>query len=226
MTNENSGMMPNWRVRRAIIQRLICRDALLHLLENPVRAGLGAEEDHGAAGALDGCKGLVRVARHDVYASLAPPPQIEVSHAITELPGMIFPKEEIHVVELDGVCAVALNEMREDGDGAFGRFELLLVAVSRMHTAEAAVEGAADAGMVDGGTLTEERRSQILLHRQPMEGRPGELVWALHRALAVIVAQAERDPCREALHDVEADARLAAPRISSRRVSSPCPRTT
>ena len=57
---------------------LIGGDALLHLFESPVGAGLRAEEDHGAAGAFESGEGFVGVARHDVDASLAPPAEVEV----------------------------------------------------------------------------------------------------------------------------------------------------
>ena len=52
-TKENSGMMPNSLVRRAMISCLLGSDALLHLSQCPVRSGFRAEEDHCAAGPLN-----------------------------------------------------------------------------------------------------------------------------------------------------------------------------
>ena len=70
---------------------LIGRDALLHLFERPVGAGLRAEEDHGAAGAFESGEGLVGVAGHDVDAGFAPPAQVEVfdTSALTRGRGLL-----------------------------------------------------------------------------------------------------------------------------------------
>src|SRR5258706_1193462 len=104
---------------------------------------------------------------------------------------MIFPEEKVHVVELDGVGAVLCDEVREDCGGAFWRFHALLVAVGGMDTAEAAVEGASDAGVMDRGAFAEEGWPEIFFDGHAMEGVPGEFVGALHRTFGVVAREAE-----------------------------------
>ncbi len=106
---------------------LIGGDALLHLFEGPIGAGLCAEEDHGAAGALERGEGFVGVAGHDVDARLAPPAEIEMFDAARKFERVIFAKEEVHVVELNGVGTVFCDKVGEDCGGALGRFHRSLL---------------------------------------------------------------------------------------------------
>jgi len=124
-------------------------------------------------------------------------------HAFAEFAGLVFTQEEVHIVELDGICAVVLDEMGEDGNRTLGRLELFLVAVGCVHTTEAAVKGAADAGVVDGCSFPEERRAEIFFNRDAMEGGPWELVRSLHGALPVVAAQAEEIFVEQTLDGVE-----------------------
>src|SRR5437879_11865538 len=99
---------------------------------------------------------------------------------------MIFAKEEVHVVELDRISAVLCDQVAENCCGAFRRFHTLFVAVGGMDPAEAAVEGASDAGVMDCSAFAEEGRPEIFFDGHPMEGMTGELVRPLARALVVV----------------------------------------
>src|SRR5258705_1826521 len=104
---------------------------------------------------------------------------------------MVFPEEEVHVVELDGVCAVFCDQMAENCRGALRRFHALFVAVGGMDAAEAAIEGASDACVMDCGALTEVGGPEIFLDGHAMEGMPWEFVRTLHRPFGVIAGEAE-----------------------------------
>ncbi len=60
-----------------------------------------------------------------------------------------------------------------------------------MDTAEAAVEGTPDAGMVHGRALAKERGPQILLDWKAMKRRPGKFVRTFHRPLGIGAMKAE-----------------------------------
>src|ERR1700733_15558850 len=80
-----------------------------------------------------------------------------------------------------------------------------------MDATETTVEGTADARMMNGSALSEERRPQVFFHWQAVKRRPRELIRSFHEALAVVVAQAEDILVGKALHRVERP--LAAKRI-------------
>src|SRR5712691_338402 len=104
---------------------------------------------------------------------------------------MIFSEKEVHIVELDGVCAILCDQVAEDCGGALRRFHALLVAVGGVHAAEAAIEGASDACVMDCGAFAEEGWPEIFFNGHAMEGVPRELVWTLHRPFGVIAGEAE-----------------------------------
>src|SRR5882757_3210437 len=104
---------------------------------------------------------------------------------------MIFSEEEVHVVELDRVCAILCDQVAKDCGGALRRFHPLFVAVGCMDAAEAAVEGTSDAGVMDRGTFAEKGWPEIFFNRHAMEGVPGELVRTLHGPFGVISREAE-----------------------------------
>ena len=58
---------------------------------------------------LIAANGFVGVPGHDVDARFAPPAQIQRRDAVAELARVIFAQKEVHVVELDGVSAVAVR---------------------------------------------------------------------------------------------------------------------
>jgi hypothetical protein len=60
-----------------------------------------------------------------------------------------------------------------------------------MDTAETAVEGAADAGVMDRGTFAEEGRPEVFFYGHAMEGVPGEFVGTFHRPFGVVAREAE-----------------------------------
>ena len=140
-------------------QRLLCGDPFLHLFEHPVRTGLRSEEDHRASCSFDCGECFIRIPGHDVDTRFAPPAKIQMRHAIAELPRVILAQEKVHIVELNRVCAVAFNQMSQNGDRSLGRLHLLLVAIRCVNTAEAAVERTADARMMNGRALPEEGRT-------------------------------------------------------------------
>src|SRR6266550_4698229 len=104
---------------------------------------------------------------------------------------MVLPEEEVHVVELDGVCAILCDQVTENCGGTLRRFHTLLVAVGGVDAAEAAIEGAPYACVMDCGAFAEEGRPEIFFNGHAMEGVPGELVWTLHGAFGVIAGEAE-----------------------------------
>src|SRR5216683_5114068 len=104
---------------------------------------------------------------------------------------MVFPEEEVHVVELDGVCAVFCDQVSENCCGALRRFHALLVAVGGVDATETAVEGASDAGVMDCGAFAEEGWPEIFFDGHAMEGMPREFVGAFHRPFGVVAREAE-----------------------------------
>src|SRR5258705_10456528 len=104
---------------------------------------------------------------------------------------MVFPEEEVHIVELDGVSAVFCDQMAENCGGTFRRFHALLVAVGGVDGAEAAVEGASDAGVMDCGAFAEKGGPEIFFNGHAMEGMPWEFVRPLHRPFGVVAGEAE-----------------------------------
>src|ERR1700727_2789870 len=103
-----------------------------------------------------------------------------------QLQGVVFPQEEIHIVELNGVGTVVSHEMGKDCSGALWRFHAFFVPIGCMNPAETAVEGTADAGMVYCGTLAKERRTEVLLHGKFVKGRPGKLIRPFHWTFSVV----------------------------------------
>src|SRR3981081_4642792 len=104
---------------------------------------------------------------------------------------MVFPEEEVHIVELDGVCTVFCDQVGENCGGALRRFHPLLVAVGGVDAAEAAVEAASDAGVMNCGAFAAEAWPEIFLDGQAVEGMPWEFVRTLHRPFGVIARKAE-----------------------------------
>ena len=104
---------------------------------------------------------------------------------------VIFAKEEVHVVELHGVGTVFCDKVGEDCGGALGRFHSFFVAVGCVNSAEAAVERAAYAGVMDRSAFAEEGWAKIFFDRDAMKGMPGKLVGAFHGALGVVARESE-----------------------------------
>ena len=140
---------------------------------------------------LIGLQGCIRVARHNIHARFTPPSKVEGREAVSQLTGVIFAKKEVHVIELNRVGAVSGHQIVENPGRSLRRLHTLCPSVGCMDTAEAAIEGAADAGMMDRGTLAKEGGPQVPGDRKAMEGRPGELVRAFHWPLGVGAMKAE-----------------------------------
>src|SRR5579862_4419408 len=98
---------------------------------------------------------------------------------------MVFPQEEVHVVELHRVGSVFIDKMPENGDGTLRRLHLFITPISRMHPTEAAIERTANAGVVNRSPLSKERWPQVFIHWDAMKGRPGKAVWPFNRPLAI-----------------------------------------
>src|ERR1700758_5058393 len=111
--------------------------------------------------------------------------------AVGQLAGMVFPEEEVHIVELDRVCTVFCDQVAEDCCGALRRLHSLLVAVGSVDAAEAAVERATDASVMDCSAFAEEGWSKVFFYGDAMEGMPGEFVRTFHRAFGVVAREAE-----------------------------------
>src|SRR3984893_12369910 len=93
--------------------------------------------------------------------------------ASCQLEGMILSQKEVHIVELDGVCAILRDQVAKDRGSALRRFHALLIAVGGMDAAEAAIEGASDAGVMDCGAFAKEGWSEIFFDGHGMARRPG-----------------------------------------------------
>src|SRR5581483_3848672 len=140
---------------------LVSRKLLLHLLQHPVGSRLGAEEDHGAAGAPECLECTVRIPIHDIDPSFAPPPKAKRLDAFRQFASVVLAQEEIHVVELHRISTVLLSQVAQDGFRARRALHQFAGAISSMNAAETAVEWAANARMMRGCALPEERRPQV-----------------------------------------------------------------
>src|SRR5664279_5396449 len=92
---------------------------------------------------------------------------------------MRFLEEEIVVVEVHGVHAVMLHEIREVRLGARWRFEFLETSERRDDTAEIACVQAADRGLINAVAFPEGGRLEIRVEGDPMPGQHGERVGTL-----------------------------------------------
>src|SRR5258707_13612532 len=104
---------------------------------------------------------------------------------------MIFPKEEVHVVELDRVSAIFCDQVAENCGGALPRFHALFIPVGGVDATEAAIKGASNAGVMDCSAFAEKGGPKIFFDGHAMEGVPGELVWTLHGPFGVIARETE-----------------------------------
>jgi len=172
-------------------ESLLGRDVLLHFLQNPIRAGFGAEEDHGASRALNGGERGVRVAGEGVDTRFAPPAHAKRRETIGKFARVAFFREEIHVVELDGIGAVFGFQVAQDGFRALRTFDEFTIAVECVNTAKTAAKRAADAGVMRGSALAEKRRAQVFFDRDAVERRPGKRVGRLHEAFGIVPVEAE-----------------------------------
>src|ERR1700733_9670883 len=105
---------------------------------------------------------------------------------------MVFSKEEVHVVELDRISAVAGHQVIKNFGCPLRRLHALCSSIGGMHSAETAVERTADTGVMHRRALPEERGPQVLLHRQTMKRRPGKFVRTFHWPFSVGAMKPER----------------------------------
>src|SRR5262249_1931096 len=82
-------------------------------------------------------------------------------------------------------------------------FESLFGPVSGVYATKAALERTSDAGLMHRGSPAEERRAQVLRHRNSMEGSPRKGVRWLHESLAVVPVQPEEIFVRESEYRFE-----------------------
>src|SRR5208282_4430167 len=123
------------------------RDALLHLAQDVVAAGLRAAENHGKARALEPAPGLVREAQQRIDAGLAPPGKAQRRKAIGDLARMGIAEEEVVVVEMDGIHAMGAREKPEMLRRPRRMLHFLFAAEDGNHAAEIARIRTADRGL-------------------------------------------------------------------------------
>ncbi len=185
------------RARRDL-ERLRRRQLLVHAAQHLVGPGLGAEEDHAQPGARDPAPRRVLEAEQRVDARLAPPREAERLDALAQLERVVLLDEEVVVVEMHAVHAVLLDEPAEVRGRAGRRLQLLAAAEHGDHAAEAAAVRAADGRLVDPGAAAEERRHQVVVHRDLLVGRRRQLVrphpLPLRPDHVRAVVRAEREP--------------------------------
>src|SRR6185437_2066341 len=92
----NDAETPNARRK---FQRLVRAQALIHLLQSPIRSRFGAEENHGGPGATQQAKRLVRVTQDRVNTSLGPPVQFQRGQLNGKFSGMALIQEKIVVIK-------------------------------------------------------------------------------------------------------------------------------
>src|SRR6185369_8852784 len=89
--------------------------------------------------------------------------------------------------------------MTQDRLSACGRLHLLAIAISCVNPTEAALEWASDAGLVRGGSPSEEGRTEVLLKGNRMEWRCGKSVRRLHEPFRIVPVQAKHVAIGESL---------------------------
>src|ERR1700729_76179 len=117
---------------------------------------------------------------------------------------MIFSKKKIHIIELNRIYAVVLNQMSQNRNSTFRRFHFFFVAICSMNTAKAAIERTADARMVNCSPLAEEGGTQVLFHWEAMKWRPRKRIGAFHQPLLISLAQAKHVFVGKSFHRVKA----------------------
>src|SRR6202012_2064445 len=117
-----------------------------------------------------------------------------------EFPRMILPQEEVHIVELNRIDAIALDKMSQDGDGSFRRLHLLLITVGCVNTTEATVKRTADARMMNSGAFSKKGWTQVFIDWETMKRRPWEFIRPLHRSFPIAEAQAKHVLRQKTLH--------------------------
>jgi hypothetical protein len=87
---------------------------------------------------------------------------------------MILPHEEIHVIKLDGVGAVAGCKVAEDVGGSRWTLHPFTIAIGGMNATETAAKGAADTSVMNCSSATKVRRAQVSVDRYAVEWGPGK----------------------------------------------------
>src|SRR5579871_5663330 len=134
-------------------KRLTAGKLLVHLPQNLVGARFCAQKDHLAAGLPQGVHCGVGVAQENIDPAFTPPAQFQRCDAVRQISHIIFAEEEIVVVKLNGVDRVLPLHVSQNARGAFGGLGLLASVSDFRYAAELAAEGAAVAGVMDGGAV-------------------------------------------------------------------------
>ena len=168
------------------LQGLAALELLVHRPQHPVRARLGPEEDHGGAGLAQALECVVGVGEDDVDPSLAPEAEPERREPSGQIARVLLPEEEVVVVELDRVDAVALFEMAQDRGGARRGLHPLEARVGGDDAAEVAAVGAADARVVRRGAGAEVGGEDVVRGIEPVIRGPWEIVRRPQPALGIV----------------------------------------
>ncbi len=169
------------------LQRLLRGDALLHLLQRPVRSRFRAEEDHGASAAAQRGQSRVRVSRHHIHACLAPPAEAQWCEPFCQIARVVFPQEEVHVIELNRVGAVLRSKMAA-GLPPFALGSRIAPASRRPRALRKNCSGR-DSRCWHGEprfVCPKNDGRKIFLRRARVKRHPGKAVRPLHHALRIV----------------------------------------
>ena len=164
------------RLLRHLQRRLRRQQALVHRLERGGGARLGAHEDHAAAAVAHQVPGAVVVAHDRVDGALAPPADAQAHDALGEGGHPLLGGEEVAVVELDAVDAVACLAASGSSRPCASAPRQPARPVGLGDRAERAGEGAALAGMVGDGAAAEHGAAQVARHVHLLVGQRREAV--------------------------------------------------
>lgn len=138
--------------------------AFVHLFEQGVVAGLGAEKDHAAAGAADQGEGVVGEAVHGVDAGFAPPLHIFAEHTFGKFPYAFFAHKKVVVVEFDAVGAPFFLHVADVLVHLFRRFPAPAGFKNGYDGAKRAFERAAHAAVVSECAAAQKGAAEVFPH--------------------------------------------------------------
>ena len=145
-------------------QRLLGRDAFVHLPQHLVGSRFGAEEDHRRAALPNLSQGLVGITQKSVHAPFGPPAQPQPRYGFGLFPGMSLVQKKIVVVKLNGIDLIVPLERRQHRSGTLRRLCFLPPVENRHYAAELASIRASDAGLMNRCPPPQKRRQQIPLN--------------------------------------------------------------
>src|SRR5581483_689748 len=173
-TKENSGTMPNCRMRAA--SSSVC-SAFTPLF---ICSSTQSEPDSAPKKIMAepaGCKVRKVLSEYRNDASLAPPAQPQRNQLFGELGRMPFVQEEVVVVKLHRIDLKSLLQILKHCGRSLRVFCFLPRSIHRHHAAKTTAKRAADAGLMDSRSLAQKCRQNVIPGiRQLLVRQPGKIV--------------------------------------------------